>query len=81
MLDRRSFIQQVAVSLPAVTVLSSLTKGAETPAVVRVSGGEHTGILQQPIPLAGRSFCRRDSWSPGLRSEPHSGPPEDLAPA
>jgi hypothetical protein len=45
MLNRRSFIKQVAVSVPAMTALTSLTTGAEAPQTT-------------PVPVAGRGVGR-----------------------
>ncbi len=60
MLDRRSFIQQIVVSVPAVTALTALTKGAEAPQA------------PQPIPAPGT----RRGFGMGGNVDPHfSGSP------
>jgi len=58
MLNRRTFIKQVAVSVPAVTVLTSLTKGAQDPQATPIRTDANA-------PVAGRGMGRGMGRGPG----------------
>ncbi len=66
MLDRRSFIRQVAVSVPAVTALTTLTKGAEVPQTTARGGAAGLGAGRGTV----RGFGRGGNVDPHFAGSP-----------
>ena len=65
--DRRTFIKQVAVSVPAVTALTSLVKGAEAPQAAPARGDANVPGAGR---RAGRGFGGRGNVDPHFAGSP-----------